>query len=199
MLIVAVLGAIYFLPAFVALLRYARNAWLVAALNLFLGWTVVGWAVAMHLACRSGRQTYAAFPQVALLPPRHSFRSSFTAGATQPMRPVWLSQEPMRLPSGHLLPGPETEIALHSVKAPPTRGGLISLCVEVPPSQLCTIDFYLPSGAKSKAQGLKPVISDSLGIARWTWRLSPRVGRGTGSVTIFCMGVRRTFEFSMQG
>jgi Superinfection immunity protein/zinc-ribbon domain len=37
----------YFLPTIIAMVRKKRNAGAVAALNFFLGWTVVGWIVAL--------------------------------------------------------------------------------------------------------------------------------------------------------
>ena len=34
---------IYFLPSFIALLRQHRNKLAIFLLNLFLGWTILGW------------------------------------------------------------------------------------------------------------------------------------------------------------
>lgn len=42
----------YFLPSFVAVSRGHRNAGMVFVLNLFLGWTVLGWIIAMVGATR---------------------------------------------------------------------------------------------------------------------------------------------------
>jgi hypothetical protein len=44
---------IYFLPTIVALSRKVRHQGSVAVLNLFLGWTLIGWVVALAMACRS--------------------------------------------------------------------------------------------------------------------------------------------------
>jgi hypothetical protein len=38
---------IYFLPTIVALARHKRNAVSILLLNLFLGWTLVGWIIAL--------------------------------------------------------------------------------------------------------------------------------------------------------
>ena len=38
---------VYFLPAIVGFYRKHYRAWAIFALNLLLGWTVVGWIVAM--------------------------------------------------------------------------------------------------------------------------------------------------------
>jgi hypothetical protein len=46
------LGA-YFIPTAVAFSRDARSRWFVAVINTFLGWTLVGWIVALAVAFRS--------------------------------------------------------------------------------------------------------------------------------------------------
>jgi hypothetical protein len=38
---------IYFLPTIVALVRHKRNTLSIFLLNLFLGWTLVGWIIAL--------------------------------------------------------------------------------------------------------------------------------------------------------
>lgn len=50
-LIVAAL--VYFIPAVVAFSRGVPNKGSVLVLNLFLGWTLVGWVVALAMAARS--------------------------------------------------------------------------------------------------------------------------------------------------
>lgn len=42
--------ALYFAPAIVAAARNTHNATAILLLNVFLGWTVVGWFVAMLMA-----------------------------------------------------------------------------------------------------------------------------------------------------
>jgi predicted small integral membrane protein len=39
--------AVYFLPTLVAVSRHKRNALAIFALNLFLGWTLIFWVVAI--------------------------------------------------------------------------------------------------------------------------------------------------------
>lgn len=51
MIIIAVIVAAYFLPAIVANNRGHRNAMAIGVLNLLLGWTFVGWAIALVWAC----------------------------------------------------------------------------------------------------------------------------------------------------
>lgn len=38
---------IYFLPTVVALVRHKRNTLSIFLLNLFLGWTLIGWIIAL--------------------------------------------------------------------------------------------------------------------------------------------------------
>lgn len=44
---------LYFLPAIVAALRHTHNSTAILFLNLFLGWTVIGWFAAMLMAILS--------------------------------------------------------------------------------------------------------------------------------------------------
>ena len=46
----AILFFLYWLPTMVAVLRRTPSGLGVAAINFFLGWTVIGWIVAMILA-----------------------------------------------------------------------------------------------------------------------------------------------------
>jgi hypothetical protein len=48
---VATLG--YFVPWWVAVHRHVPNWGSVIAVNVLLGWTIVGWVVALAMACRS--------------------------------------------------------------------------------------------------------------------------------------------------
>lgn len=41
------LAVCYFLPAFIAMCRGHRNAVAIFALNVFAGWTFVGWLIAL--------------------------------------------------------------------------------------------------------------------------------------------------------
>ncbi len=46
-----IVGVFYFLPAAVASLRQHHNEGAIWVLNLFLGWTFLGWVVALVWAC----------------------------------------------------------------------------------------------------------------------------------------------------
>jgi hypothetical protein len=55
-------GAIHFLPTIIAALRNLRSVVGIFLVNLFLGWTVIGWVVALVWALSSDRKlvyTYA--------------------------------------------------------------------------------------------------------------------------------------------
>lgn len=52
---VVVFFLLYFLPTIVGSLRTVPDIGSVAKINLFLGWTVVGWVVALAMALRSAR------------------------------------------------------------------------------------------------------------------------------------------------
>jgi len=43
----------YFVPIWVAMHRKVPNAGSVAVIDILLGWTLIGWAVALAMACRS--------------------------------------------------------------------------------------------------------------------------------------------------
>lgn len=50
---------VYFLPTVVAFARGVSSAWSVAIINVFLGWTLIGWVVALAMAARSVPQQQA--------------------------------------------------------------------------------------------------------------------------------------------
>jgi hypothetical protein len=53
-------GAIHFLPTIIAALRHSRHVVGIFLLNLFLGWTVIGWVIALIWAITSEpKYTYA--------------------------------------------------------------------------------------------------------------------------------------------
>jgi len=60
-------GAIHFLPTIIAALRNGRSVVGIFLLNLFLGWTVIGWVIALIWALTNEpRWMYYGYPQ----PPR---------------------------------------------------------------------------------------------------------------------------------
>lgn len=46
-------GAFYLLPTIVAFIRKVPNRGSVLVINLFLGWSLIGWVVALAMAARS--------------------------------------------------------------------------------------------------------------------------------------------------
>jgi len=54
--------AFYFLPAIIAAVRHTHNSTGIFLLNLFLGWTVIGWFVALLMAlCSVPYYAYACY------------------------------------------------------------------------------------------------------------------------------------------
>jgi hypothetical protein len=45
--------ALYFVPSIVALARGVPNVGSVVVIDVFLGWTFIGWVVALAMACRT--------------------------------------------------------------------------------------------------------------------------------------------------
>jgi hypothetical protein len=53
-----IIGALmYLLPTIIASSRHVRNVGSVAVINLFLGWTLIGWVVALAMAVRTVDRT----------------------------------------------------------------------------------------------------------------------------------------------
>lgn len=50
---ILILIALYFLPTIVATSRKVVNLGSIVVINLFLGWTLVGWVVALAMAVRT--------------------------------------------------------------------------------------------------------------------------------------------------
>ena len=51
--LIALLICLYFIPTIVATQRNVVNKWSVAVINAFLGWTILGWVVALAMAVRT--------------------------------------------------------------------------------------------------------------------------------------------------
>lgn len=51
-LLAALLFFIYFAPGFVAIYYSTRNHTAVFLINLFFGWSLIGWIIALILACK---------------------------------------------------------------------------------------------------------------------------------------------------
>src|SRR5207302_5189046 len=61
--VIAGLVLLYFLPALVAWINRRKNTAAITLLNLFLGWTFVGWVLPLVLACiPDGHLLQASFP-----------------------------------------------------------------------------------------------------------------------------------------
>ena len=49
---------IYFIPLIVALGRYHHQRTAIVMLNIFLGWTLLGWIIALIWACTEVRESH---------------------------------------------------------------------------------------------------------------------------------------------
>lgn len=58
LLVLGILTVLYVLPLIIAGARNAPDVGSVAVVNLLLGWTVIGWVVALALAFRTPRAPY---------------------------------------------------------------------------------------------------------------------------------------------
>jgi len=82
-LLMAALFCFYFFPTIIAVLRSRHNAGAIFLLNLFLGWTLVGWVVALVWAVSSS------------LPPQQIIiHNSDSAQKSQPSPPAGSAQAP---------------------------------------------------------------------------------------------------------
>lgn len=52
---IGLLLSVYFLPTIVAFNRHVPSPWSVAVINTLLGWTLIGWAVALAMSARDPR------------------------------------------------------------------------------------------------------------------------------------------------
>ena len=70
---VAFFSSLYLLPWAIAASRGKANQWTVFTVNLLLGWTIVGWIVALVMACTAHKPiagfAFSAQAPVAALPP----------------------------------------------------------------------------------------------------------------------------------
>ena len=67
--VLLLLLGLYFLPTVVALLRKAPDRGTVIVINLFLGWTLVGWVSALAIASRSRIEPIIIPPSTIVVPP----------------------------------------------------------------------------------------------------------------------------------
>jgi len=52
---VLILMVVYFIPTAIGLFRLKLNIWAIILTNIFLGWTVIGWLVALCLSVKNNR------------------------------------------------------------------------------------------------------------------------------------------------
>jgi hypothetical protein len=54
--VLGLLVAVYFAPCLIAGIRNHHQSGSILVINLFLGWTFIGWVVALAMACSAVRQ-----------------------------------------------------------------------------------------------------------------------------------------------
>lgn len=91
-----VLG-LYFLPSIIALARKVKNAGSVVVTNLFLGWTVIGWIIALAMAARTDKKT-----SQGTMPTTPPVTPPVTSPAVPPTQPS-ASSSPLPPPSTNLM------------------------------------------------------------------------------------------------
>jgi len=98
LILVVILGCIYFIPAFVAWGNGKRNREAILVLNLLLGWTVVGWIGALVWACMRDAEPALSREDVAeLLASKPSALSSASFHAEHPITVEEIEQARERL------------------------------------------------------------------------------------------------------
>jgi hypothetical protein len=61
-----------------------------------------------------------------------------------------------------------------------------SAAIKGPPNTNCTIAYFTPSRTRSQAPGLAPMMTDTNGIAVWTWTIAQSTRPGTGHLDVTC-------------
>lgn len=56
MAMLSVLIGLYLLPTFLAFSRNVSSPWSVAVINVLLGWTLIGWVVALAMSAREPKR-----------------------------------------------------------------------------------------------------------------------------------------------
>ena len=97
-----IVTALYLLPALIAWIRRAPDIGTVAVINIFLGWTFLGWVAALAMALRTA---HPAGPSVHLEqhlhqspPPDGPYRDAWWSGPPGPPTPRQESPPPLALP-----------------------------------------------------------------------------------------------------
>jgi hypothetical protein len=76
LILLIVMGIPYFIPTIVAISRNMHNKGSVIVVNVFLGWTLIGWVVALAMACGSNKsvqgEAFSYAPPPSNLPPPNS-------------------------------------------------------------------------------------------------------------------------------
>jgi hypothetical protein len=101
-------GLMYFVPLIIAMVRKHRQTGAIAAVNVLLGWTMIGWVIAFVWACMNpagSHQTVIVTNQVAPPQPYYYPPQGFDPHQSQYPAPGYQS------PGGAVAPPPPPELA----------------------------------------------------------------------------------------
>ncbi len=133
-LVLAVIGiGFYLLPTIIGMTRKVVNVGSVAAINILLGWSLIGWAVAMAMALRSNpvghtvnvqmiNQGGNVHPSPATEAPRHEPAPDRSLSAPTPTSPTPLPPE-RQVPRAHALPSTPQPLPVGIPHAPTSCAG----------------------------------------------------------------------------
>jgi hypothetical protein len=132
-----IIFGLYFLPTIVAIARKVPNMGVVIVINFFLGWTVIGWIVALAMAVRSKpkwtayQAGYSTLPGQAPMWPPPEGSTPAQAEAQRPAQPPDLPPPPVVPPP--VVPLPVVPAALD--EPPPAAGPAPPSAPPAPPPQ----------------------------------------------------------------
>jgi hypothetical protein len=92
----------------------------------------------------------------------------------------------------------QSGFTLTSLSTPAKVDGYATATIKTSPGASCSISYYVPSGALSKAKGLVAKNADTNGVCSWTWKIGSSTKRGTGKVVISAGGSTHTFQIVIQ-
>lgn len=91
----------------------------------------------------------------------------------------------------------QAPITLVSLTSPISPGQDATLVVQVTAAD-CFLTYFAPSGTESGAKGLGATSPDGNGQCRWTWRIGPSTGSGTGRLVVNSGGQSARFDIVIQ-
>ena len=90
-------------------------------------------------------------------------------------------------------------VRIESVTSPVSRGSEASLLAQTSPNMACDLEVTLPSGARSRSQGLGPGTADGSGRVQWSWRTGTSTRPGTATANVTCGSASDSAQFQITG